>query len=346
MTAVQIVLAILGVGALIAWHELGHYAVARLTGMRVLKYSIGFGPKLWAFVKGDIEYRISAIPLGGYVQIKGMSPLEPGALEDPKSFIFAPRWARIATIAAGPVFNYALAFLLLWVFFFSWPGGVVTLDEVEDGSPAAAAGLVAGDSIYGVDGKKIRNEAQFLERIGADGEPSRVYVMRKDAEAPDGLREVEVTLPGLEAPDAASLGATYHFLNNEVSLVDTGGRAFLSCWDYSIRTLQGLAKLFTGDDEVKASGPPGIVRELTSAVQRGAADFIWLLAVLSLTLGLLNLLPIPSLDGIKILFLAIEGIIRRELNPYIQLWVNAVGLLLLLVLITVLSVGDILEMVR
>jgi regulator of sigma E protease len=343
MTAAQIVLAILGVGALIAWHELGHYALARLTGMRVLKFSVGFGPKLWSFVKNDIEYRLSAIPLGGYVQIAGMSPLEPGALEDPRSFIFAPRWARIATIAAGPAFNYVLAFFLLWVFFFSWPGGMVVLDEVKPGSPAAEAGLVAGDRVYGAGGRRIRNEAQFIERLSS-AEKTSLYVMRADEKADDGQRETEVTLAAGKGADAAQLGLSWRFEDNPVGLGESAVKAGVSCWKYSVTTLVGLGKLFQGDKDVQASGPPGIVKELTSAVQRGAPDFIWLLAVLSITLGLLNLLPIPALDGIKIVFLTIEGIIRRELNPYVQLWVNAIGLLLLLGLIMVLSVSDVLKM--
>src|SRR3954471_9454208 len=94
MGPLHIALAILGIGALIAWHELGHYVVARLLGMRVLKYSIGFGPKIWGFTHKEIDYQLAGLPLGGFVQIKGMTPLEEGAVGDPKSFIMRPRWAR------------------------------------------------------------------------------------------------------------------------------------------------------------------------------------------------------------------------------------------------------------
>jgi regulator of sigma E protease len=147
MSVLQIVLAILGVGFLIAWHELGHYAVARLLGMRVIRYSIGFGPKLFGFTRSDIEYRVSALPLGGYVQIAGMSSLEEGAAEDPKAFINRPRWARWLVLAAGPGFNYMFAFAFFFLYIVAWPSPVPTTSieasDVVANSPAAAGGMKA-----------------------------------------------------------------------------------------------------------------------------------------------------------------------------------------------------------
>src|SRR5688572_6022326 len=185
MSALQILLAILGVGFLIAWHEFGHYIVARLLGMRVLRYSIGFGPKLWGFVKNDIEYRLSALPLGGYVQIKGMSVLEEGAEEDPKSFINRPRWARWLVLAAGPGFNYGLAFVLFVIVFSAWPSPVETpaieVTNVVDASPAHAASLQTGDFVIAVNGAPIEDTKAFTESINASkGEALKLGVMRGD----------------------------------------------------------------------------------------------------------------------------------------------------------------------
>src|SRR5690606_37518066 len=113
--------AIAGVAFLIAWHELGHYVAARLLGMRVLKYSIGFGPKIIGFRHADIDYQVGALPLGGYVQILGMTHLEEGAKDDPRSFINRPRWARWLVLAAGPGFNYILAAGLFFAYGWFWP---------------------------------------------------------------------------------------------------------------------------------------------------------------------------------------------------------------------------------
>ncbi len=343
MNVLQVALAILGVGALIAWHELGHFLVARAFRMRVLKYSLGFGPRLWGFERGGVEYRLSAIPLGGYVQIFGMSPLEPGAREDPLSFLNAPRHARILTILAGPAFNYALAFALFFVFFFSWPGGVMRVDAVQPQSPAAAAGLEAGDAVFGVAGRSLRTEANFWDRLSESG--TSLYVARPvEGDEP---RKAETKLGELSEATSEGLGASFTFVEERVSPLVAAGQAGDAVWTYSVKTLEALGQLVTGDKEVResTSGPPGIVKELKDAVQRGLADFLWLLAFLNVSLALLNLLPVPALDGIKALTLIVEGLLRRELNPYVVAIVNLVGFALLFGLILLVSVKDVLKMV-
>jgi regulator of sigma E protease len=343
MNVLQIALAILSVGTLIAWHELGHFLVARAFRMRVLKYSLGFGPRLWGFERGGIEYRLSAIPLGGYVQIFGMSPLEPGAREDPLSFLNAPRYARLLTILAGPAFNYALAFAMFFVFFFSWPGGVMRVDAVQEGSPAAEAGLEAGDAVFGVAGRSLRTESNFWDRLGTQG--TSLYVARPvEGEDP---RKAEATLGALAAATAEAMGATLTFVEEQGSPLAAAGQAGDAVWTYSKKTLEALGQLVAGDKEVResTSGPPGIVKELKDAVQRGLADFLWLLAFLNVSLALLNLLPVPALDGIKALTLLVEGLLRRELNPYVIAIVNLVGFTLLLGLILLVSIKDLVKMV-
>src|SRR5688572_10284637 len=183
MSFLQIVLAVLGIGMLIAWHELGHYAVARALGMRVLKYSIGFGPKLFGFKKGEIEYQVAALPLGGFVQIKGMSALEEGADEDPRSFINRPRWARFLVLGAGPGFNDIMAAVLAFVYLWAWPSPTPTttleITEVTPDSSALAAGLLVGDLIVTVDGTEVASSGEFKQRIVAkQGEALTLDVLR------------------------------------------------------------------------------------------------------------------------------------------------------------------------
>lgn len=339
LSAAQLLLALLGVGALIAWHELGHYAVARLTGMRVLVYAIGFGPRLFRVVRGDIEYRLCALPLGGYVQIAGMSRLEPGATDDPRSFVNSPRWARIATVLAGPLFNFLLAFGLFWVFFFSWPGGALTVTDVRQDTPWADAGLQDGDRVYAFGGRQIRHTAMFLEALSTTS-PMALYALRGEG---DEAVPIEATLPPLPRDVAGWPLVSLRFEPFDVGLAESGARAARAVVVYSGKTLAALGKLLEGDEATRAatSGPPGIVKELKDAARRGLADFLWLLAFLNISLGLLNLLPIPALDGTKVLIMAGEGIFRREVNPYALAVIHLVGLVLLLGLIAVVSIRDV-----
>jgi len=372
LSVLNVVFAILGIGALIAWHELGHYVLARLCGMRVLKYSLGFGPALAKFTHQDIQYQISALPLGGYVQIFGMTPYEEGAVEDPRSFLNQPRWQRILVMAAGPGFNYALAAFLFAITLALFPGGGLVIDGVEDGSPAATAGLVAGDTVTRVDGKTVRGAETLTDRTRA-AEPVKLVVQRTVAshlqaltamaaagrtdlaetlaaatvrQAAEGdqapvLVEVEVTPTG--APGEGRVGARLRFGTALGETVPPHTALWLGvkmCWTQSVATLSALARMFDGDDSVQLDGPLGIGRAVTRAVERGVRDFLLTLGVLSVSLGLINLLPLPALDGIKILVLIGESALRRDLAPKIQLWVNAVGFLLLLALLIGLTVSD------
>jgi regulator of sigma E protease len=431
-TFVQIVLAILGLGALIAWHEFGHYLLARLCGMRVIKFSLGIGPKIIGFTRSEIEYCVSIFLFGGYVRIFGMTPYEEGAIADPRAYINRPRWQRILVIAAGPFFNYALAFGLFSAFFWFYSAGSVRVQEVVPASAAETAGLLAGDTIVRIDGKDLLNERDFLGRIQI-GQPmqfeierergSQLASMSQDIElmqqqldlwenpSPAGAKEgtvdagAEETVPALRSPDAGMtgdaspgavpsleeqklwraqlaeataemaalkkaadadatklisvsrritpldngegrylLGVRFQFVHDrrpgEVSITNVLLASTLTCWQKSVDTLRAFGQLFKGEEGVELSGPLAIGQHITKAVERGVRDYIWILAMLSLTLGLFNLLPIPALDGIKILVLLAESIVRRDLSPAIQVWVNAIGLVLLLGLMVVMTIFD------
>jgi regulator of sigma E protease len=339
MSALQLALAILGVGFLIAWHELGHYTVARLLGMRVLRYSLGFGPKLFGFTRGGIEYRLSALPLGGYVQIKGMSSLEDGAAEDPKSFINRPRWARWLVLAAGPGFNYAFAFAMFVVLLSAWPSPVAThaveLTDVTADSPAAAAGLKPGDFIIAVNGEPVAaTSTGFKESIASrQGGAVDLTVLRGDA-------RFDVAVTPRQVDGGLVIGVMPSLRQPASSLPEIVAGAAMRCWTETTRTLSALGALVRREPGVDVSGPIGIVAQMKDQIARGSRFFLYILAVLSVNLGLFNLLPIPSLDGIKMLFLTVEGIARRDINAKAQVWVNAVGLMALLLMLVVVSIRD------
>jgi regulator of sigma E protease len=338
LSPLQLVIAIGGIGLLIAWHELGHYTLARLLGMRVLKFSIGFGPKVLGRRVGDIDYQLSALPLGGYVHIKGMTPFEQGAIEDERSYINRPRWARFLVLAAGPGFNYIMAFAFFFIAAWGWPSPVdhpvVELSSVLPASPAATAGFRAGDLVLDVNGQSIDSTDKLSAAVvGANGAPLGVRVRRGD----DDL-QLTVT-PQLDA-GKPRIGVGLAMRYPRSSFGETLGNAGQQCIGWSVNTVKALGALVKRTPGVEVQSIVGIVQGAREELDKGARYFIWLLAVISVNLGLFNLLPIPALDGIKMLFLTIEGALRRNLNSAAQLWVNALGLGALLLLMGVLMVRD------
>ena len=210
-------LAILALGVLIIVHEGGHFLIARLSGMRVDRFSIGFGPRLFSFKRGETVYQIAAIPLGGFVQIAGLNPGEEGmAADDPRAYPNRPVWQRLATIFAGPATNYIFAAVMLVGIFLAWGvpglGKAPVVDEVIEHSAAAAAGLQPDDEIKKVDGKKVDDGNQVLPIVNASGgRPIVVDIMRngkpmahhRDA----GEERLERLSHGRQARRLADLGA-------------------------------------------------------------------------------------------------------------------------------------------
>lgn len=342
MSALQIALAVLGIGALIAWHELGHYLLARLLGMRVLKYSIGFGPRLWGIKKGEIEYQVAALPFGGFVQIKGMSSLEEGASEDPMSFVNRPRWARFLVLAAGPGFNYVMAAVLFFLYLWLWPSPVSTtaieLSEVMPGRPAAEAGLQAGDIVVSIDGQTFEKTEDFKGAItGKGGAPVTLQVLREG-------RSVDITVTPVEQGGGYVIGVAPNARYPRAGVLATAASSVMACVNETTRTLAAFGALFRREEGVDVGSPVAIVADMKDRIAKGSRFFVFILAILSVNLGLLNLLPVPSLDGIKMLFLTVEGVARRDLHAGFQVWVNAVGLLALLGLMVVLMARDTLRL--
>ncbi len=337
-TVVQILLSILALSILIAWHEFGHYLFARLCGMRVLQYSIGFGPKLFGFTRKEIEYRVGVIPVGGYVYIFGMTPLEEGAEQDPKAFINRPLWARIVVIAAGPVMNYLLAFVLFVGVFWLWsPSNVPSflISQVEPNSAAATVGLRSGDTILRIDGDVVSTTSDFLHRISnSHGQPLHLTVKR-------GAETFAATVkahPGADGVYRLGIGYVPESFNFVGAVRESLSQLYLQ----SAAILKQLGQLLYGNaDKSQFGGVVEITRQLSNAASQGVKNFLYLSASLSVVLGLFNILPIPSLDGSKIFILLIEGIVRRPLPPKAHLWIHGVGILLILALMLLLTVADI-----
>jgi regulator of sigma E protease len=338
---VQILLSLAAISILVAWHEFGHYSMARLVGMRVLKFSIGFGPKVIGFVKSGIEYQISLLPIGGYVHIAGMTSLEEGASEDPKSFINRPKWAQLLVIFAGPFFNYLLAVVLFFCVFWFWSSGTtpsLLVNQVAKDSPAAMAGVRDGDVILKIDGQNLSGTQDFLSRIAnSQGKPLH-FSMKRDAQA----LEIDVT-PKASDDGTFRIGVGYVPLS--FSFSGAIGESFYQLWAQSTGILSQLGQaIFGSSKNVQLGGVVEITRQLSHAVEQGFKNVLWMMASLSVVLGLFNILPIPSLDGSKIFILCLEAIIRRPINATAQLWIHAVGIIFILGLMLLLTIGDVMRL--
>jgi regulator of sigma E protease len=336
-------LAILGLAALMVVHEGGHYLAARKFGMRVTRFSIGFGPTLVKHKpKGsDTVFQIAVIPFLAYVQIAGMNPFEESDPKDKGSYANASLLGRVVTIAAGPAANYLFASVLMFIGFML--GGYTQVDEASmrvnpslDG-PAAHAGIMTGDKIVNVNGEHIGDWDELKAAVGAHpGEEIDIEIER------DGKPMHVKATPGNEGDKKGKImvGPVYHHVAN----VGVGEAAILSLKEpprVVYLLVRGLIRMLTFKEKPELSGPVGIVKETASAVRTGAGDAFKLLGAISAYLGGFNLLPFPALDGGRLIFLGYEAASRRKADAKVEAKVHAIGLLMFLTLIAFVTYGEI-----
>ncbi len=334
MSVAYALIAILGLAVLMVVHEGGHYLAARRFGMRVTKFSIGFGPTLWKHRAKDspTTFQIAIIPFLAYVQIAGLNPYEEIDPKDPESYANASLWARIVTITAGPLANYFFASVLMFFGFFL--GGNQIVDEtsmrvnIAPEGPAAQVGIQKGDRIVAVNGQGIRDWNHLKTVVGTHpGEKVDIEIERKGEHLhlfPTPMGEGDMKGKILIGP------------YTEWQAVTAGQAAVLSVTKppkvvYELVT--GLARVLSLKEKPELSGPVGIVKETASAARSGAHVYLTLLGALSAYLGGFNLLPLPALDGGRLIFLLFEAASRRRADAKVEAKVHAIGLLMFLTLI-------------
>ncbi|TMB25245.1 MAG: site-2 protease family protein [Deltaproteobacteria bacterium] len=331
-----ILVAVVGLGLLIAAHEAGHLALARMMGMRVETFSLGFGPRIWGFRRGETDYRLSALPLGGYCKIAGFTPDDPAAQDpsDPGSYMNKPAWRRFLVIAAGPGVNYLVAFLIIAALYASHGFLDLTTTRVEviPGGPAAAAGLQTGDQVVAVDGVAVESFDDLRRELQKPGAAAqrRVEVLR------DGARQAFTV-----QPQNGTISVKLDRVMVRLPLAEAVPRALRDVWALNAATVGALWDAVRGKGSASLAGPIAIVRQASAEVKRGIADFASILANISVGLALFNFLPVPALDGGRLVFLGVELITRRKVNQRLESVVHVVGLLLLLgLLVSVVVFGD------
>jgi regulator of sigma E protease len=419
-------------GVLVAFHELGHFLAARWVGVKVLKFSLGFGPKIFGRQVGETEYLLSAIPLGGYVKLFGEDETEAATPEDRRrSFAHQGLWGKVLIVAAGPGFNFILAYLI----FAGWlstgaPLFVPTFHDLSPdiealvpGSPASSAGMEIGDHITKVNGKEISTRTELLDAvahskgeaisleikrgtqvkslsvipapmqgqpaspneplytigveetpplvtsvmhglpasmagfqagdrvIGIDGQTIYSWLQMTTIvrDSPNKLLHVDVLRNGQRIPlvvTPSSEKATVKGQATEVGKIGISGpgRSLMhadnplqavyqgldATWGWTELTAIGLYKMVVGDISSKNIGGPLTIANISGeAASQGASSVIFLIAILSINLGVLNLLPVPILDGGHLLFFLIEGILRKPLGDRQRELAQQAGLVLL-----------------
>jgi regulator of sigma E protease len=332
-----VVSALIGLGILIVIHELGHFLVAKKSGVGVITFSIGFGPKLFKKKIGETEYAVSAFPLGGYVKMVGEDPQdEVSAVDIHKSFAHQPLAKRAAIVAAGPISNLLLAVVIfLWTFVtYGVPVSTTQIGGITQNSPAAAAGLQKGDRIVGVGDQPIEKWEDLSRRIReSQGKPLHLRVMRDN-------REIEITVSPARSETRNVFGEKQEVWFIGIAsepAIERGnpllavGQAFYKTGEYSVVTLLALFKMVTGDLSPKNLGGPLLIAQMAGQQAReGLASFFFFVAMLSINLGVLNLLPIPVLDGGHLFFFLLEWLLGRPVEVKQRERAQQVGIFILI----------------
>jgi regulator of sigma E protease len=344
--------AIVALCIVIILHEGGHYVAAVATGMKVDRFSVfGIGPPVVKLGRWrGTEFVISAIPFGAYVQIRGMEAEAPEDADKPEdaaeasvAFRDKPLWSRIVVIAGGPIANYLTAMAMLLFVYVSagMPGPAVAIEitGVRADSAAAVAGVQPGDRLIAVGDTPIdpaqrgRDISGITKRhLGSDVE---LVVQRGEA-----LEHLTATLP---KDTAAPLGVDLQVVapRAPVSFGVAASHAVGDPLRDTATQLEGLYMLVTGQLEASVQGPVGMVQTIAKAADAGIVPFLVMAAFISTLLGMFNLLPLPALDGGRLMFLFYEGIRRRRASPRVEEMVHGYGMLVLLGLIALVTIGDV-----
>lgn len=432
---ISLVAVVIVLGIMILVHEWGHFMAAKFFGVRVEIFSLGFGPRVWGRKRGPTDYRVSALPLGGYVKMAGDNPSEERA-GAPDEFLSKPRWQRAVIAVAGPAMNIVMAIALIGAVFVTvgipfpaylarpaqvagmpkdssaaraalqpgdliiqinevknptWEqaqeqvaklspgsdlmmllerrGELVTLtlrvadpndisgvlgyppmpavvEQVSPGMPAEQAGLKRDDEVVALNGQPVLSWSQFSEAIrNSGGQPLELLVRRGDQRVRLRLRAIQVHNARKELVWQIGMMPRFEVSYRRVGFGAAVEQAFLTNVAYTRQLVAILGQLFTGKVSLKQlQGVVGIARESGMAARRGPLDLIHLMAVISLNLGILNLLPIPILDGGHILMLTVEGALGRDLSVKIKERFVQMGLVFLLVIFAIVMYNDVVKL--
>jgi regulator of sigma E protease len=341
------VLAFAGFAFLIIAHEAGHFAAAKAVGMRVERFFLFFPPKLWSIRRGETEYGIGAIPLGGFVKITGMNPdeeLDPEVA--PRAYYHQPVWKRIVVIGAGPLVNLVIAFVILYFLAFSVSEATNEVESVQQGSPAAAV-LQPGDRLLAVDGARgdlpeLRDRIASHECAGEQTDGCRAETAARVTVLRDGR---EVTVTARPRYDAAAgrplLGFAYGTQPLQPGPLGAASWSLDRMWDVTSQTVSIVGRIFDAEERKQISGVVGSYEVTRQSIEFDARQALFVLALISLSLAVINLFPFLPLDGGHIFWSLVEKVRGRPVSFRVMERASVIGFALVLMLFAIGLTNDI-----
>lgn len=325
-------------GIIVFIHEFGHFITAKASGMRVDEFAIGFGPAIAKKRKGETLYSIRAIPLGGYNKIAGMDPEEP--LDD-RSFLNKPVWKRFIVIAAGAVFNFLLAIVIFFMIYavngIQTPSMEPVVGNMMSNSPAMTAHMTVNDRIVSINGKPVNEWTDISKSLQGTANTLVPIVVNRD-----GVNQELTVIPEAVGNEGRAVIGINPVMNSmPLNVAEAVVQSLHTTGFVLVSMVDGIWSMITGHTNAELAGPIGVAQMAGQVAESGFANLLQFTAFLSLNLGVINLLPIPALDGGHLIVLIIEGITRRRLPAKALQYIQMTGIVILLALFVYATTHDI-----
>ncbi|MFW5972007.1 MAG: RIP metalloprotease RseP [Bacillota bacterium] len=340
-------------GILVFIHEFGHYISAKAAGIRVEEFALGFGPKLLSTKKGETVYSIRGIPLGGFCKMTGETPPDDNMSDEEKEIYYEAKekgqtfdqkspLKRLAVIFNGPLMNFLLAVLIFFVVFavYGLPIDSINSNVVGDlipGRPAAQSGFKIGDKIIEIEGQTINDWDDLADIINPSaGEELKVVIERNNQR-----KNITVTPVYDESVNHGVIGIAPEIIREDINVFRSIQLAFVNVWRVIYLTFISFVRMFTGEASAEIGGPVMIASMVGQAAEIGLNSVLNLMALISINLGILNLLPFPALDGGRIIFILLEMLRGKPVNPEKENMVHIVGFVILMIFMVFIIIRDI-----
>lgn len=313
-------------------HEFGHFAIAKLVGIKVNEFSIGMGPKLVQKKKGETEYTVRLLPIGGYVKMEG----EDESSKDPRSFGNVSVLSRIGVVIAGAIMNFILAIIVLSVVSYGAGMPTNTIEKTQLNSPADNIGLMSGDTIVSINGQETKSWGKVADSINKSDPEKEIEVIIER----QGQDKTFMIKPTIE-DGRTIIGIVPSYEKSIISAIKGG---FEKTFMFLNLMFDFVSMIFKGKVSTKdLSGPIGVIHEVGVAAKLGIFNLLYILGFISVNLGFFNLLPIPALDGSRIIFLLIELVRGKPIDPDKEGFIHLIGFVLLISLMLLVTYRDIIK---